>query len=48
MLKNRIPWNEAGARAEAKSRGKVAAAKLAAAVKKRRSIAARKHKTGRA
>jgi hypothetical protein len=42
------PWNApAGARERAKSRGKAAAAKLGAEVKKRRATAAVKHKAGR-
>lgn len=41
-------WNApAGAREQAKSRGKVLASKLAAEVKKRRATAAKKHKAGR-
>lgn len=43
MTANRIPWNAAGARESAKVRGKAAASKLAAAVKKARATAARKH-----
>ncbi|MEY9157335.1 hypothetical protein [Bradyrhizobium japonicum] len=43
MTANRIPWNAPGAREGAKSRGKAAASKVAAGVKKARATAARKH-----
>jgi len=48
MLKNRIPWNEPGARAAAKARGKALASKLAATVKKRRAATGQKPKARQA